>query len=321
MEQNNNLITIDILMIVQIINFFILVYIFHKYFYKKIGKVIEQRKKVALKDLELVKEEREKLDEQKQNYEKLRKEAKRRANDIIIKAERQADERREQILDNATTTRDRMIMRAESDVLKIHDNIKEQLKDEVSKMATDLAEKIIKENIEKNPENVSKRYALAIYDFATENDEVFEVFEVLNLLLEHIKNDEDFKKFLKYPVIDKEEKKKLINHIYSDVNKQSLKILDYLVDKDRLLHIKEIYEEYSKIYYEKHKKLIVTAIFPKELTEAQKEKLTENLKKLKGKDVVIHYRIDEKLIGGGLIRINDEVIDGSIKTQLNSIKR
>ena len=155
--------------------------------------------------------------------------------------------------------------------------------------------------------NVSKRYALAIYDFATENDEVFEVFEVLNLLLEHIKNDEDFKKFLKYPVIDKEEKKKLINHIYSDVNKQSLKILDYLVDKDRLLHIKEIYEEYSKIYYEKHKKLIVTAIFPKELTEAQKEKLTENLKKLKGKDVVIHYRIDEKLIGGGLIRINDEV--------------
>ena len=169
--------------------------------------------------------------------------------------------------------------------------------------------------------NVSKRYALAIYDFATENDEVFEVFEVLNLLLEHIKNDEDFKKFLKYPVIDKEEKKKLINHIYSDVNKQSLKILDYLVDKDRLLHIKEIYEEYSKIYYEKHKKLIVTAIFPKELTEAQKEKLTENLKKLKGKDVVIHYRIDEKLIGGGLIRINDEVIDGSIKTQLNNIKR
>ncbi len=169
--------------------------------------------------------------------------------------------------------------------------------------------------------NVSKRYALAIYDFATENDEVFEVFEVLNLLLEHIKNDEDFKKFLKYPVIDKEEKKKLINHIYSDVNKQSLKILDYLVDKDRLLHIKEIYEEYSKIYYEKHKKLIVTAIFPKELTEAQKEKLTENLKKLKGKDVVIHYRIDENLIGGGLIRINDEVIDGSIKTQLNSIKR
>ena len=169
--------------------------------------------------------------------------------------------------------------------------------------------------------NVSKRYALAIYDFATENDEVFEVFEVLNLLLEHIKNDEDFKKFLKYPVIDKEEKKKLINHIYSDVNKQSLKILDYLVDKDRLLHIKEIYEEYSKIYYEKHKKIIVTAIFPKELTEAQKEKLTENLKKLKGKDVVIHYRIDEKLIGGGLIRINDEVIDGSIKTQLNSIKR
>lgn len=42
----------------------------------------------------------------KENYEKLRKEAKRRANDIIIKAERYADERKEQILDNATITRE-----------------------------------------------------------------------------------------------------------------------------------------------------------------------------------------------------------------------
>ncbi|WP_156299786.1 F0F1 ATP synthase subunit B [Streptobacillus canis] len=156
MEQNNNLITIDILMIVQIINFFILVYVFHKYFYQKIGKVIEDRKKIALKELELVKEEREKLEEQKQNYEKLRKEAKRRANDIIIKAERQADERKEQIIDNATLTRDRMIMRAEADVLKLRENIKEQLQKEMSQMATDLAEKIIKENIETNPEIIDK---------------------------------------------------------------------------------------------------------------------------------------------------------------------
>lgn len=155
MEQNN-LITIDILMIVQIINFFILVYIFHKYFYKKIGKVIEERKKIALKDLELVKEERTKLEEQKQNYEKLRKEAKRRANDIIIKAERQADERREQIIDNATNTRDRMLMRAESDILKLRENIKEQLQREVSDMATELAEKIIKENISNDPSMVDK---------------------------------------------------------------------------------------------------------------------------------------------------------------------
>lgn len=168
--------------------------------------------------------------------------------------------------------------------------------------------------------SISKRYAEAIYEVASTNDKVFEIFEVLNLLLEHIKSDEDFKKFLTYPIIDKEEKKKLINKIYKDVKEKPLEILDYLIDKNRLLHIKEIYSEYSKIYYEKHKKLIVTATFPKELTEEQKNRLSDKLKKLKSRDVVIQYRVDENIIGGGIIRINDEVIDGSIKTQINNMK-
>lgn len=154
--ENNNLISVDILMFIQIINFFILVFFFNKYFHKKIGKVIEDRKKKALKELEEVKAEKEKLDEQKKVYEKLRKESKRRANDIIIKAERQADDRKDQILANATLTRDRILMRAEADVLKIREGVKEDLQREVNQMASSLAEKIILENIEKDASIVDK---------------------------------------------------------------------------------------------------------------------------------------------------------------------
>lgn len=154
--ENNSLITVDILAVAQIINFFILVYIFHKFFYKKIGKVIEDRKKIILKDFENLNEEKVKLEETRQTYEKLRKEAKRRANDIIIKAEIQADERKDQIIENATTTRDRMLMRAESDILKLRENTKNQLQKEMIVMATELAEKIIKENISKDDTLVDK---------------------------------------------------------------------------------------------------------------------------------------------------------------------
>lgn len=168
--------------------------------------------------------------------------------------------------------------------------------------------------------SISRRYAQAIYEVAVKNDKVFEVFEMLSILLEHIKNDEDFKKFLTFPVIEKEEKKSLINKIYDDIDDKTLEILDYLIDKDRLLEISSIYNEYTKIYYEAHQKLIVTAIFPKELTNVQKEKLESKIKKMKKKDVVIHYIVDKKLIGGGIIRINDDLIDGSISSQINSLK-
>ena len=120
----NSLISIDLSMVIQMINFLILVYVFWKLFGKKIGGVIEERKKLALKDLEKVKKERESLEDQKEASEKLRKESKRRANDIIIKAERQADERKEQILANAGQTRERMLMKAEADIAKMKEKAK-----------------------------------------------------------------------------------------------------------------------------------------------------------------------------------------------------
>lgn len=146
----NSLISIDLSMVIQMINFLILVYVFWKLFGKKIGGVIEERKKLALKDLEKVKKERESLEDQKEASEKLRKESKRRANDIIIKAERQADERKEQILANAGQTRERMLMKAETDIAKIKEKAKSELQNEIGELAVELAEKIIKENISKD---------------------------------------------------------------------------------------------------------------------------------------------------------------------------
>lgn len=153
---NNNLISIDLSMVIQMINFLILVYVFWRLFGKKIGKVIEQRKKIALGDLEKVKEERQLLEEQRVVIEKLRKESKRRANDIIIKAERQADERKEQILSNANQMRERMLMKAEADIAKMKEKAKKELQQEIGVMALNLAEKIIKENMQKNDELQNK---------------------------------------------------------------------------------------------------------------------------------------------------------------------
>ena len=48
-------------MAIQIINFLVLVYIFWRAFAKKIGKVLEDRKKMALSEMEIVENEKAKL--------------------------------------------------------------------------------------------------------------------------------------------------------------------------------------------------------------------------------------------------------------------
>ena len=64
----------------------------------------------------------------------------------------------------------------------------------------------------------------------------------------------------------------------------------------------------------------VTATFPKEINEEQRKKLLQKLENKTGKKVVLDIKIDDSIIGGGIVRINDDVIDGSIKRQMENIK-
>ena len=158
MNEGAKLVNIDFTMAIQIINFLVLVYFFTRAFSKKIGKILEDRKKLALSEMEIVENEKEKLEEQKKTMEKLKKESKRRANDILIKAERQADERKDQIINLAMNNRERMMMKAEADIEKMRQKAKFELQKEVGEMAVDLAEKIIKENIDKSQDKTIDKF-------------------------------------------------------------------------------------------------------------------------------------------------------------------
>ena len=164
MNEGAKLVNIDFTMAIQIINFIVLIYFFSRAFAKKIGKVLEDRKKLALSEMEIVENEKEKLEEQKKLMEKLKKESKRRANDILIKAERQADDRKDQIISLAMSNRERMMMKAEADIEKMRQNAKFELQKEVGEMAVELAEKIIKENIDEKQDATINKFINEIGD-------------------------------------------------------------------------------------------------------------------------------------------------------------
>ena len=70
-------------------------------------------------------------------------------------------------------------------------------------------------------------------------------------------------------------------------------------------------------YYLKNNILDVEAIFSKEISEAQKSKLIKNLKKRTKKTINLKVVIDKSIIGGGILKVGDKIIDGTIKTQLD----
>ncbi|WP_338973454.1 ATP synthase F1 subunit delta [Fusobacterium nucleatum] len=168
---------------------------------------------------------------------------------------------------------------------------------------------------------VGRRYSKAIFDIAEEKNQVKEIYELLNSVMVLYRTDKEFKNFIRNPLISNEEKKLVLNEIFGKDNRDNLNILLYILDKGRINCIKYIVAEYLKIYYRKNRILDVRATFTKELTDEQKKKLIDKLSQKTGKEINLEIKIDKNILGGGVIRIGDKIIDGSIRRELDNWKR
>ena len=168
---------------------------------------------------------------------------------------------------------------------------------------------------------VGRRYSKAIFEIAEEKNQVKEIYEMLNSAMVLYRTDKEFKNFILNPLIDNEQKKSVLNEIFGKDNSENLNILLYILDKGRMNCIKYIVAEYLKIYYKKNRILDVRATFTKELTDEQKKKLINKLSQKTGKEINLKIKIDKNILGGGIIRIGDKIIDGSIRRELDNWKR
>lgn len=165
---------------------------------------------------------------------------------------------------------------------------------------------------------IGKRYAEAIYSIAEERKDIKSTYEILNSVMELFKTDTDFKNFITHPLITEENKKEILTKIFEEYS-NNLDILFYILEKGRISEIREIVAEYVKIDYSKNKILSVEATFSIKLTEEQKERLIQNLEKKTGKKIELVVKVDKTLIAGGVIKIGDEITDGSIRKQLETL--
>ena len=65
----------------------------------------------------------------------------------------------------------------------------------------------------------------------------------------------------------------------------------------------------------------INSILSDDFSVEKTEKLIKKLEKKYGKKIVLNLEIDESIIGGGIIKVGNDVINGSIKHQIEDMKR
>lgn len=170
-------------------------------------------------------------------------------------------------------------------------------------------------------EFLDKRYALALYKIAEEKDKVNEYIGVIGEICDIIDNDEGLHQIVEHPQISTSEKKKIFEKIFKGkVDDDILAFLELLIDKGRILYLREKLNQMKKIRLKKLNTVegVVKSVVP--LTDDEYDRLLKKLEKKFSKHILLDRQIDKSLIGGLYVKVENEVIDGSIKTKYDDMR-
>ena len=170
-------------------------------------------------------------------------------------------------------------------------------------------------------EYLDRRYALSLYEVAKEKDKVDEYINDLREICDLIENNKDFYEVVKHPQISTKNKKRtFINIFKGKIDEELLSFLLILIEKDRILYLREKLNEMEKIDLERKNILSAVVKTAVPLLESEISNLQEKLEKQYNKKIIMTTEIDKSLLGGVYVRVGNDVIDGTIKSKLEEMK-
>lgn len=165
------------------------------------------------------------------------------------------------------------------------------------------------------------RYALALYQIGEEKGKEELLLNQLREVVDLIYGNEDMMMLLKHPEINLAKKKETFEQIFKGrVEDEIYNFLMVLLDKDRILFLKEKLYEMEKIHLAKNNTLLALIRSALPLNEEERAKLLENLKGKYNMKIIIKEEVDPTLIGGIFVKVGEDIIDGTIKGKLEKLK-
>lgn len=170
---------------------------------------------------------------------------------------------------------------------------------------------------------VSKVYGDALFEAALEDNELDTVWDEVKEITAILQENEAFIDIMNHPEMTREKELAMIDEVFGGkVSDTMMGFLQVLVKKGRFSEIVSVLEYFDKRAKEYKKIGVVYVTTPTELSDAWKQKIEARLSETSHYETLeMNYQVDESLLGGIRIRIDDRVVDNTIQTKLEEMTR
>lgn len=170
-------------------------------------------------------------------------------------------------------------------------------------------------------EEIASRYGSALLGFAQDNNCLEQMHEEASALQAAIKANPSFISLLSDPIIRLNEKQQVLAQVSEKFSPQMQEFLKMVLSYERFRELPAILAQFE-LLYEREQNIwrgeVTSAV---KLSAEQLERIGQAYSKKYGlKGLKLTNKVDPDILGGVILRVDDRLIDGSIKTTLKKIR-
>lgn len=169
---------------------------------------------------------------------------------------------------------------------------------------------------------VASRYAKSLIDLAIETKQLEQVRKDMLLIKEVCNSNHDFVLLLESPVVKTDKKMNIFKSVFEGkISATTTAFLSLLATKKREGYIDDVARAFDD-QYKKHMNITSVIVETAMAIDDQRRKeIMELVKKQVNGQIELVEKINNELIGGFVLTINDKQIDQSVKRKLNDLKK
>ncbi len=169
--------------------------------------------------------------------------------------------------------------------------------------------------------SLSGRYASALFDLARESKAIEKVESSLATIESAMAQSDDLRRLVSSPLIARGAAANAVKAVGASLKLDTLttNFLGVLASNRRLSQLGKVISSFRDLAANHRGEASATVTTAHGLSDAQVNAIKAKLKARVGRDVAVTMKTDPAILGGLIVKIGSQLIDGSIRTKLNTL--
>lgn len=169
--------------------------------------------------------------------------------------------------------------------------------------------------------SLAGRYAMALFELARDEKALEKVGESLDSLKRALAESDDFRQVTASPLISREEALRTIAATAEAMRLDPItrNFLGVLAQNRRLSQLGAIIRAFNMLAAQHRGETTAEVTSAHPLDQEQIDAIKQNLRARTGRDINVELNVDPAILGGLVVKIGSQMIDGSIRTKLNTL--